>query len=254
MSLPDSADFDQWYQTITASPRWDPFVCRWLDLPPRVQSTGYLSGAGLTEVVERLELSPGETLVEVGCGRAGYGLAAIEAAGARLIGVDFSSQALRAAEARAGQRGLGRRTRFQRGDLTHTGLAAAVADAVLCVDAIHFAREVSAAAAECARLLRPGGPLVITTWEAASPEAAELLPERIRRMDIRRDLLGAGFVDVELLHRPHWSDTEVSFWRAAAGLDPGTDPAMAALRDEAAEFLPLATALKRLLVVARKPD
>ncbi|MET0695582.1 MAG: methyltransferase domain-containing protein [Propionibacteriaceae bacterium] len=253
MSIPNSADFDQWYQVITDSHRWDPFVCRWLDLPPRVQSTGYLSGAGLTEVLERLELSPGDTLVEVGCGRAGYGLAAIEGAGARLIGVDFASQALRAAEARAEQRGLGKRTRFQRGDLTHTGLPGGQADAVLCVDSIHFAREVSAAAAECARLLRPGCPLVITTWEAASPEAAELLPDRIGRMDIGRDLLGAGFEDIEVLHRPHWSETEVSFWRAAAALDPGTDPAMAALRDEATEFLPLATALKRLLVVARKP-
>ncbi len=75
-------------------------------------------------------------------------------------------------------------------------------------------------------------------------------------MNIRRDLIETGFVDVEVSPRRAWSQTEVSFWEAAAALDTVGDLAMAALRDEAVEFLPLADALslRRLLVVARTPD
>lgn len=123
---------------------------------------------------------------------------------------------------------------------------------MLCVDAIHFASAVGAAAAECLRILGPAGRLVLTTWEAASPDAGGI-PERIRRMNIQRDLTDAGFVAVDVLHRPAWTAAEVSFWTTAAALDPDGDPAMAALRDEAVELLPLASALKRLLVVARTP-
>ncbi|MDN5760726.1 MAG: hypothetical protein L0H41_00200 [Microlunatus sp.] len=49
-------------------------------------------------------------------------------------------------------------------------------------------------------------------------------------------------------------ESEAQFWRGATALDPGDDPALAALRDETTEFLPLADALKRLLVVARAPQ
>lgn len=254
MTVPDTSDFDEWYAIISASSRWDPFVGHWLGLPETVQSTGYLSGAGLGEVMDRLRLTPQETLVEVGCGRAGYGLAAIEGSGAQLVGIDFSAQALRSAGGRAEKLGLGERARFLCADLSTTGLADGLADAVLCVDAIHFASSVSAAVAECLRILRPGGRLVITTWEASRPDVRSRLPERIRRMNIRRDLIETGFVDVEVNPRPAWSQTEVSFWEAAAALDPDGDLAMAALRDEAVEFLPLADALRRLLVVARTPD
>lgn len=238
---------------ITASTRWDPFVQRWLDLPDSVESTGYLSGAGLVEVQDRLRLGPDQTLVDLGCGRAGYGLAVVAATRANLIGVDGSEVALRSAEAAARRLGLGEHARFIPADLAATGVPSSTADAVLCVDAVHFASSVVAVGVECARILKPGGRLVITTWQPASEEAADRLPERIRRMDIERDLITAGFTDIRVLCRPEWSQTEARFWNAAAGLDPDGDPAIAELRDEAIEFLPLADALCRLLVVAVAP-
>jgi len=251
--VPSAAVFDEWYESIAASPHWDAFVGDGLGLPDGVKSTGYLSGPGLVEVLQRLGLNDGQTLVELGCGRAGYGLDATRQTGASLIGIDFAPAALRAAQATAEKMGLSDRTEFRAADLAETGLNDAIADAVLCVDAFHFASSPAAAAQECRRLLRPGGRLVITTWAAADQDASGGLPERIARMDIRRDLTVAGLVNIGVEARPDWSRTEVAFWSAASKLDPGDDPPMINLRDEAREFLPLADALQRLLVTATAP-
>jgi Ohr subfamily peroxiredoxin len=83
-------------------------------------------------------------LVDLACGRGGYGLEIAARTGARLIGIDFSAEAVR--QAREQARRLGVTADFRIGDLAATGLDAGSADAVLCVDAIHFAPQPDAAA------------------------------------------------------------------------------------------------------------
>jgi hypothetical protein len=63
------------------------------------------------------------------------------------------------------------RASFQQVDLTDTGLPGGSADAILGVDAFHFASSISAAAGEGARLLRPGGKLVIARRRCVRPSA-----------------------------------------------------------------------------------
>jgi hypothetical protein len=55
------------------------------------------------------------------------------------IGVDFSTVAIQQASDRAALFGLAEAARFVVGDLTATGLADAIADAVASIDALHFA-------------------------------------------------------------------------------------------------------------------
>lgn len=251
-SVPAAGDFDAWYESIIASPDRDRFVQEALDLPAEVESSGYLNGSGLVEVRQQLGLRAGETLVELGCGRAGYGLACIERSGARLVGVDVSPTALRAARMAADRLGFGDRAEFVVADLADTGLPDQCAEAVLCVDAFHFAASVPAAAAEVVRLLKPGGRLVMTTWEAADAAAARRLPQRIAQMDTARDLHAAGLHDVQVMDRAEWARTEASFWSVATRLEVGDDPALADLRQEALEFLPLADALRRVLATAHR--
>ena len=222
---------------------------QWLSLPPDVQSSSYLSGPGLAEVIVRLRLVPGSQLVELGCGRGGYGLAAVRATGARLVGVDFSTAALAAARQQAALLHLDDDVEFQTGELTATGLAGS-ADAVLCVDAFHFARPPLAAAIECLRLLRPDGRLVLTSWEPVS-SGDPVLPERLRHLDVSRELGAAGFVDVHREVRPDWSAVELALWQASLELVPDGDPAIADLVDIAHELLPLAPHIQRVLVTAR---
>jgi SAM-dependent methyltransferase len=249
---PDAESFDRWYRAIADSPRWDRFMQQWLGLPPEVQSSGYLTGSGLVEVLGLLGLASQTTLVELGCGRGGYGMAAARASGARLIGIDFSDAALTEARHQAARLHFDDAVEFRLGDLTSTGLPPNSADAVLCIDAFHFAEPHSAAAAEFGRLLRPGGRLVLTSWEPAEP-GHPALPERLRYLDLSHELSTAGFVDIDLEPRPDWSASERALWEAAARLDPAGDPAIADLVDEAHALLAVAPFLRRGLVTARAP-
>jgi ubiquinone/menaquinone biosynthesis C-methylase UbiE len=88
--------------------------------------------------------------LDLACGRGGYGLEAARRSGTRLVGVDFSGEAVRQATAQA-QR-LGRSARFEVGQLIATGLAAASVDAVMCIDAIQFAEPADAGYREIHRL------------------------------------------------------------------------------------------------------
>ena len=152
MSTPSGESFDRWYRAIANSTRWDPFMQQWLSLPPNVQSSGYLTGSGLAEVAQRLRLTPGSTLVELGCGRGGYGMAAARVSGARLVGVDFSEAALTAARRQTGHLQLDDVVEFWTGDLTATRLPTDSADAVLCVDAFHFADPPAAQSSSTGRI------------------------------------------------------------------------------------------------------
>jgi hypothetical protein len=100
------------------------------------------------------------------------------------------------------------RASFQQVDLTDTGLPGGSADAILGVDAFHFASSIAATAHEGARLLRPGGKLVITTWELAGPASTRQMPERIRRTDIRRDLTQTRWSKSRLTIVPHVQDPD----------------------------------------------
>lgn len=249
MSAPDVAEFDRWYGVIAGSTRWRAFVGEHLGLPGGMWATGYLSGAGLAEIARLLDLQPDDTLVDSGCGRGGYGLALIAGTGAQLVGVDSSAEAIRGATADAASARVVDRASFVVGDLARTGLANGIASAVVCVDALQFAASTVAALTECRRILQPGGRLVVTAWQA-NPEDARV-PDRIRRLDLRHDLVAAGFEEVDVQARPSWSAAELRLWSAAAASEVDDDPALAELRAEAQELLPLASSLRRVLAVAR---
>jgi tRNA/tmRNA/rRNA uracil-C5-methylase (TrmA/RlmC/RlmD family) len=93
------------------------------DLPATIEPYSFVSVALLGHVADAPGLSPGTTLVDLGCGRGGPGLWLAQSRGARLIGVDFSAVAVQRATERAGLFGLADRARFVVGDLAANGLA-----------------------------------------------------------------------------------------------------------------------------------
>ncbi|HEY6590046.1 MAG TPA: methyltransferase domain-containing protein [Actinomycetota bacterium] len=111
------------------------------DLPQEIEPYSFVSVGLLGHVADALGLSPGTTLVDLGCGRGGPGLWLAQARGARLIGVDFSAVAVQQATDRAVLFELAERARFVVGDLAATGLADGAADAVVAIDALHFAAD-----------------------------------------------------------------------------------------------------------------
>jgi ubiquinone/menaquinone biosynthesis C-methylase UbiE len=104
-------------------------------------------------------------LADLGCGRGGPGLWVIAKTGARLIGVDISKEALSSAKVRAEALALADRCRWRQESFEATGLEDGSLDAVMSVDALVFAVDKKVAVQELARVLRPGGRLVLTTWD-----------------------------------------------------------------------------------------
>src|SRR5215467_9852829 len=204
--------FDHWYADMTGSPVKDEIQQRHLGLLPDLLSTSLLGWDGIAEAAAGLRLSPGGTLVDLACGRGGYGLEIAARTGARLTGVDFSAEAVR--QAREQARRLGAAADFRVGDLAATGLEAGSADAVLCVDAIQFAPQQDAAYQEIARILAPAGRVVLTCWEPVDRDDPRVLP-RLRAVDLRAGLDAAGFRDVQVAERPGWRAREKAMWQEA---------------------------------------
>jgi SAM-dependent methyltransferase len=242
--------FDHWYADMTVSPVKDEIQQRHLGLPPHLLSTSDLPWEGIAEAVTALQLAGGATLVDLACGRGGYGLEIAGRTGARLIGVDFSAEAVR--QATENVRRLGAEAEFRVGDLAATGLADGVASGVLCVDAIQFATEPEAAYQEIRRILAPGGRVLLTCWEPHEP-GDERLPARLRHVDLAAGLAAAGFGDVEVHDRPSWRARERTMWAEAAALDPGDDPALVAFHEEALRAPLVMELTRRVMATATAP-
>jgi ubiquinone/menaquinone biosynthesis C-methylase UbiE len=189
-------------------------------------------------------------LLDLACGRAWYGLEIAARAGARLIGVDFSAEAVRQAGQQA--RLQHRDAEFKIGDLTAGGLPDRSVNAVLCTDSIQFPDRPEAAYRELRRVLVPGGRAVLTSWEPVD-RADERLSERMRRVDLGAGLRAAGFTDVEVMDRPQWLACEQAVWREAVALDPGADPALRSFHDEGARSLGYIDGLRRMMAAATAP-
>jgi SAM-dependent methyltransferase len=245
-------DFDRWYADRVESPGADALAQRVLGLPPGLESTSLLGGAALDEVVRVLAMRGGQVLLDLACGRGGYGLEIARRSGARVVGLDFSKVAIGHAQRRAQALGLADQTDFRVGELTRTGLEAASVDAVLVVDAIQFAEPVLEALRECRRVLVPGGPVVITCWEAVDADN-ERLPPRLRQVDLARQLTQAGFVDVEVTDKPAWSAVERALWEEATTIDAGDDLALQSMRDEGQRVLAEFDGLRRVFATATVP-
>jgi SAM-dependent methyltransferase len=246
----DAEYFDGWYANMGSSQAVDEITQRHLGLPPHLLSTSLIGWDGIAAVVTALRLPPGGVLVDLACGRGGYGLEISARTGAQLVGVDFSAEALR--QARELAQRLGRAADFRVGDLAATGLDDGLADGVLCLDAIHFAKHPPAAYQELRRLLAPGGRVVLTGWDPVDRDDRRL-PERVRTLALGDDLAEAGFDEVEVVERRDWRDRERAMWEEAAALDPAGDPALQSLHEEGVRVLEGFDLIRRVMATATAP-
>jgi SAM-dependent methyltransferase len=247
----DAAYFDQWYADMAASPVRDAIVARALGVPLDLGFGGVLTWQGIAEVTEALRLPRDGLLLDIACGRGGYGIEVARRAGTRLIGVDFSAVALEQAKSVSARRLPAGRSEFRIGTLLATGLPAGVADGLMCVDAVQFAEPPLAALLEFRRLLTSGGRLALTCWEAVDP-ADERVPARIHAVNLRRDLPEAGFVDVEVGEKPEWRQAERAIWEEAV-IAVDSDAAVRSLQAEGRRSLDTFDSLRRVFATATAP-
>nr|WP_269328977.1 class I SAM-dependent methyltransferase [Kineosporia babensis] len=238
---------------METSPVKDALQARHLGTPADyVAITGFLPWEALDEISAELRLSPGGLLADIACGRGGYGIAVAKRSGARLSGVDFSAVALKQAQlAAATLLGEGW-AQFTEGTFTSTGLAESTVDALLCTDSVQFAEPRVDALTEFRRVLRPGGRLALTTWQAIRPDPA--LPTRLRNLDLRRDLQAAGFTEIVVARRARWLALERALHEEAVSLpNDGEDAALADLQAESVRSLSTFGSIQRIVVFATAP-
>jgi SAM-dependent methyltransferase len=249
-----SAYFDQWFSDIAASDARQDLFTTHLGVPPEVGPSNGVPLDGLREIAATV--APGLTdagvLVDLACGRGGPGMWIARETGCDLVGVDFAAEAIAQATERRALFGLTERATFVVGDLEDTGLSAGTFDAAVCIDAFQFATDAAAAAAEIRRILRPGGRVVLTSWEAVD-RGDEAVSERLRKVDLSGALDEAGFLDVSTSERPSWHELNLQLWQAAVEIDPGDDPAMKSTVEEAHRSIDNHDKLRRVFATASAP-
>ena len=134
------------------------------EYPEGLDIYSFVTVSELTRISVDVQLRSGDVLLEMACGRGGPGIWVVAHTGARLVGVDIVATAVAAAQARAEATGL-RSATFQIGTFDASGLPDASVDAAMSIDVLLFAPDKAAALSEFARVLRPGGRLVVTTWD-----------------------------------------------------------------------------------------
>ncbi|MCU0683952.1 MAG: metalloregulator ArsR/SmtB family transcription factor [Polyangiaceae bacterium] len=105
-------------------------------------------------------VAPGLTVADIGTGTGGM-LPYLAEVADRIVAVDLSGEMLRRARARADELGLGAKVSFERGELEALPLESAAVDAAFASLVLHHAPRPAAALAEMARVVRPGGVVVV---------------------------------------------------------------------------------------------
>lgn len=126
----------------------------------------------------RLELAPGKRVLDVAAGQGTSALFLAKRFGCEVLGVEYSGELVRQANAAAAAAGLAHLVRFQQGDAERLPVEDASFDAVLCECAFCTFLDKRAAAAEFARVLGPGGRVGLsdlTRAGAVPPELESLL-------------------------------------------------------------------------------
>jgi len=135
------------------------------DYPVDADPRSYVTLTELRAIARDLDVGPGRTIVDLGCGQGGPSLWVVRETGAELVGVDLSSVGIKRAEERAAERGIGDRAHFQVGDITASGLPDASFDGAMSVDVLWAVPDKLAALKEAARILKPGARFAFTNWD-----------------------------------------------------------------------------------------
>ena len=223
------------------------------EYPAEVEPYSYVSVSELHRFAHDLRVGPGDTLVDVGCGRGGPGLWVAARTGVVLVGLDIAERALAESRRRARAVGLAGATTFRTGSFEDTGLAAGSADAVMSIDSFLFATDKARALSELARVLRPGGRLAFTSWDFDGQP-----PDRPPQVRDHRPLLeDAGLAVLAYDETDDWRTrqdrTNEGLLAAAEALAAESGEDAGAVRDGVAHMMLVASYVsRRVFVVAQR--
>lgn len=132
--------------------------------------------------IEALELLPTDNVLDVGTGH-GRALGEIAARTPRGLatGIDPSALMIEIARSRNARLVRGGRVRVEQAEVERLPFPDATFDKVMAVHALYFWSDLTASLRQIARVLRPGGRLVVVFRSAADERAASSFPSDIYR-------------------------------------------------------------------------
>ena len=136
-------------------------------IAPRYDLLNHVLSVGLdrrwrNQAIDALSLAPGARVLDLCTGTADLAVAAVtRVAGARVLGVDFSSEMLRLGLVKVRDGRYARQIRLVRGDAANIPVPGSAFDAVTIGFGIRNVAEPDRALADIARVLRPDGRLAI---------------------------------------------------------------------------------------------
>ena len=119
-------------------------------------------------LADRAGIQPGACVLDAGCGVGGSSIWLALARGAQVVGITPVASQVARARSFAAMRKLGEQVAFEQADYTHTPFPDASFDVIWALESLCHAPEKAAFYREAARLLRPGGRLVIAEYIRAT--------------------------------------------------------------------------------------
>ena len=161
--------------------------------PAGLDQYGYFTFHDLRRIAAFAETSPGEKLLDIGCGKGGPGLKLAEELQLQLTGIDIIPEAIDQANAFASQFNLAYPAHFQIGGFMDIPVAENSMDCVISIDSLWAAPDKIQALAAIKNILKPGGRFIYTSWDLLEQDPIELL-----------SLSGLKFLHRE--ETPNWKD------------------------------------------------
>jgi SAM-dependent methyltransferase len=153
---------------------WSQLAPAWLELEDQLEEVGRLPGE---LAMDRLDLLPGQKVVDLGCGSGTttLELAARVGPGGEVAGVDISAEMLARGRERAARAGAGN-IEFVHADVQVHELGEARFDAAYSRFGVMFFADPVAAFADVRRALRPGAALSFVCWQSVFDNEWMLIP------------------------------------------------------------------------------
>ena len=120
---------------------------------------GQMDMNGVQDLLKRLDLQPGQRLLDLGCGAGGIAEYMSDQTGARVTGVDYSAVAIEVGNERTASKRD--RVDFIEANLNRLELEPGAYDAAVMIDSVYWLANTDEGLTQILKLLKPGGQLII---------------------------------------------------------------------------------------------
>lgn len=145
--------------------------------PVGIDHFGYLTNHDLEIMTRWLDSSPGDTMLDIGCGKGGPGLRLAEQLDLQLTGIDIVPEAVEQANLFASSFDLKYPATFKVGEFYGIPLPEQCMNSVISIDSLWSVPDKIIALKIIKRVMKPGAKLIFTHWDMLAQDPIPLLED-----------------------------------------------------------------------------